>query len=449
MRVSPEPPEQLWHVTVLSNFIGGYDKYARTYSKAGIAESRFPDRFFLLRPGELDVGVARATRLLHKLALPGDRLLALATVVPADALKANIETGLGRYVESPTILLDGVAYVDGTDHTHRLLRIPLEEAAAQSLRIRSRDLIPYSELIPRSFSILPIAKGCQASCPFCFSEASVSCEQEQAQTDLNHVRKFARAARVRGATRFVITGGGEPGLVRPALLEQMIRVGRQELGKVVLITNGHHLATHPPAAIIKSLQDYANAGLSILAVSRHHYDDAVSERLMSLRTNVAAIANAWRGERTNWPELKLRFTCVLQLGGVDGVNAVEDYVDWATALGVEEICFKELYVSTSVESVYHRHASNTWSHAHQVPLSVVAQFAALHRFVEVDKLPWGSPIFAGTWQGRALQIAAYTEPSLFWERTHGIARSWNLMSDGRCLGSLEDRASQIGLPDAA
>ena len=444
--MSPEHPEPLWHVTVLSNFIRGYDKYARTYSKAGIPESRFANRFFLLRQSELDVGVAKATRLLHKLALPGDRLLALATVVPADALQRNVETGLGRYLESPTILLDGVAYVDGTD---RLLGIPIEEAAAQSLRIRHRDLTPYSELIPRSFSILPIAKGCQASCPFCFSEASVSCEQEQAQTDLDHVRRFARVARLRGATRFVITGGGEPGLVRPALLEQMIRAGRQELEKVVLITNGHHLAKHSPAAIIETLQDYANAGLSVLSVSRHHYDDAVSERLMSLRTQVAAIANAWRGERTNWPELRLRFTCVLQRGGVDGVRAIEAYVDWATRLGVEEICFKELYVSTSVESVYHRHTANAWSHAHQVPLSVVAQFAASHRFVEVDKLPWGSPIFAGTWQGRALRIAAYTEPSLFWERTHGIARSWNLMSDGRCLVSLEDRASEIGLPDAA
>jgi hypothetical protein len=41
--------ETLWHVTVLSNFARGYDKYARVYSKAGIAESTFPDRFFLLR----------------------------------------------------------------------------------------------------------------------------------------------------------------------------------------------------------------------------------------------------------------------------------------------------------------------------------------------------------------------------------------------------------------
>ena len=66
--------EILWHVTVLSNFARGYDKYARVYSKAGIPESTFSDRFFLLRDEELDIGIRKAGALLAKLALPGDRL---------------------------------------------------------------------------------------------------------------------------------------------------------------------------------------------------------------------------------------------------------------------------------------------------------------------------------------------------------------------------------------
>jgi len=32
---------------------------------------------------------------------------------------------------------------------------------------------------------------------------------------------------------------------------------------------------------------------------------------------------------------------------------VENYLSWATNRGVEEICFKELYVSTSTESIYY------------------------------------------------------------------------------------------------
>ena len=42
-----------------------------------------------------------------------------------------------------------------------------------------------------------------------------------------------------------------------------------------------------------------------------------------------------------------------------------------------------------------------------------------------------------------MKIAAYTEPSLFWERSQGIARSWNVLADNRCFVSLEDRESHI------
>jgi hypothetical protein len=140
---------------------------------------------------------------------------------------------------------------------------------------------------------------------------------------------------------------------------------------------------------------------------------------------------------------------VLQRGGIEDAAGVRDYVAWAASLGVPEICFKELYVSTSRESVYHSKGANEWASQHQVPLSLVTEFAAEHGFREVTRLPWGAPVFRGECQGREIAIAAYTEPSLFWERTHGIARSWNLMADGRCLVSLEDRASEIQMPAAA
>lgn len=74
------------------------------------------------------------------------------------------------------------------------------------------------------------------------SDASASAEQEQAELDFTRVARLAAAARVRGAERFVITGGGEPGLVRHEQLCELIAIGKAELGKAVLITNGHHLA---------------------------------------------------------------------------------------------------------------------------------------------------------------------------------------------------------------
>jgi len=232
-------------------------------------------------------------------------------------------------------------------------------------------------------------------------------------------------------------------------LVDFIRVGTATLGKSVLITNGHHLTKLDEAQRIKFLTDYATAGLSVLAISRHHYNETTNERLMSLMTPAGVIADTWRHLGCQWPKMHLRFICVLQQGGVEDLDSLQHYIDWATSLGVTEICFKELYVSTSVESVYHNNAANVWSYQHQTPLSIVLTLARQQGWEELGRLPWGAPVFKGLWRGRPVQIAAYTEPSLFWEQTHGIARSWNLMADGRCLVSLEDRGSELRLTDAA
>lgn len=432
--------ETLWHVIVLSNLLRGYDKYARRYSKSQIIESTFPDRFFLLGVNEIQHGIDKAGKLLERLSLPGDRLLALKTVVETNTLHENTRTGIGRYIERNWITVTGVSWVnaDGT-----LSPVSVEEAVAGSFAMPNTELIDFADLNPRSLSVLPIASGCQASCSFCFSEASASSEQVQAQIDLQRVSQYANFAKQRGAERFVITGGGEPGLVRQPKLCQLIETGARALGKTVLITNGHHLANMSPIERVEALVNYAGAGLTVLSISRHHHDDHISEQLMNLATDVASIANTWLAGQAKWPTLKMRLVCVLQKGGIDSMASMEDYVNWVTTIGVSEICFKELYLSTSIESVYHQHATNMWSHAHQIPLSIVLEFCNKHGFSETAQLPWGAPIFSGEWNGRPMKIAAYTEPSLLWERSEGVARSWNLMSDGRCLVSLEDRQSEI------
>ena len=122
-------------VTVLSNFARGFDKYARTYSKVGITESTFPDRFFLLRRDELSVGVEKATRLLEKLALTGNRLVVLETRFAEDSLRQNLWTGLGRWVDSPAIRLDGLHNLIREGDCWRLEPLAVEEATALSLRL--------------------------------------------------------------------------------------------------------------------------------------------------------------------------------------------------------------------------------------------------------------------------------------------------------------------------
>ncbi|WP_236655941.1 radical SAM protein [Streptacidiphilus jiangxiensis] len=441
--------DQRFHVIVLSNFARGFDKYAFAYGKAGIPESTFPDRFHLLTRAELGIGVGKAQGLLDRLGISGDRLLVLETAVDPGRLVPNARTGLGMEWREPAIRLSAVHEVDQAGEELTLRPTTVEDAMAASLQLQESALRRYADIRPRSVSVLPVASACQARCSFCFSAASISTDQPPAPVPWAAVGRWLERAREAGAERAVITGGGEPTLIPFEQQLRLVSACAEAFPKVVLITNAHTLAKGEHADRAERLAALSSAGLSVLAVSRHHQDDDASEKLMMLRTPVSSVIDTWREERDRWPGLRLRLICVLQHGGVADAAGVAAYLSWAAALGVEEVCFKELYVSTSTESLYFDRNANLWSREHQVSLSVVTGFAEQHGFEVAGRLPWGAPVYDGTWDGRPMRIAAYTEPSLLWERSNGIARSWNVMADGRCYASLEDRASEIVAEGAA
>jgi molybdenum cofactor biosynthesis enzyme MoaA len=435
-----EPDETLYYVTVLSNLIRGYDKYARVFDKAGIPESTFPGRFFLLSRGEIGIGVAKARGLLEKHGLAGDRLVALETHAPAGELRPNLRTGLGRYVERGWVVVDAV---HETDESGRLTPVGIEEACARSLELLSGPHPPFESLAPRSVSILPVARACQARCPFCFSKASVSADVRPAPVDWARVGEVLRAGRSRGAARAVITGGGEPALLSDADLERLIREAASVFSKVVLISNGYKWGRMDSADREDALRRLDAAGLSVLALSRHHHDPERNAALMGLDTGSERVAGTWEASRGEYSRLRLRWICVLQRGGVEDRGTLERYLDWAAESGVGEVCFKELYVSTSVESEYYDRQANRWSAERQVPLRLVLELSRERRWTLLERLPWGAPVFEGAWRGGTIRVAVYTEPSLLWELSNGLCRSWNLMADGRCLASLEDRRSEV------
>ena len=438
----PNPnPASSFHVTVLSNFARAYDKYSRCYDKTSIPESSFPDVSYVIALDELDIGISKATRLLDKLGLPGNRLLVLETNVLYATLEVNARTGKGRCFPSPQLPVAKLWYLD---KDQQLIPVIPEEAYAASMVLLHPQLYPYTDLAPRTVSVLPIARACQAACRFCFSESSASVEQHQESPNWDRLDSLCQAARDKGATRFVITGGGEPGLLPHSNMLRLIRQGHQHFKKVVLITNGVDISRRHAQARTELLSGYHAEGLSVLAVSRHHSNSGVNRVIMGLDTKTEALLESWRNLPISPNPLQVRLICVLQQGGIEDEASLAEYLNWGTQQGVSEFCFKELYVSSTLESAYHANPENQWALQHQVSLSLVTHFLTSMGFIESARLPWGAPILTGPWNGQTIHVAAYTEPSLFWERSTGIARSWNIMSDGQCLASLEDPTSIVG-----
>jgi hypothetical protein len=78
-----------YHVTVLSNFLTGYDKYRHAYDKKMIKESSYPDVFFLLKKNNLQIGIRKANRLLAKLNIKGNQLIIIETIINPNLVSQN------------------------------------------------------------------------------------------------------------------------------------------------------------------------------------------------------------------------------------------------------------------------------------------------------------------------------------------------------------------------
>jgi MoaA/NifB/PqqE/SkfB family radical SAM enzyme len=256
-------------------------------------------------------------------------------------------------------------------------------------------------------------------------------------------RSFEKS-RAAGAERAVITGGGEPTLVGFEKLNKIVQISSEYFpGRVTLISNGLTLSTLNPTEILQRLLELDQSGLSVLAISRHHQNAQKNQFIMGIDTQTEKLIEVYSENKTKFKNLKMRLICVLQKSGVSSEKEVAEYIDWARNAGISEINFKELYVSSDRESLYALSPINTYSEQNRVFLRTVLNFADMQNWKKIYELPWGAPIFEKTIDGVRMQIAAYTEPSLFWERTNGVARSWNLMADGKLMMSLENGDTEI------
>jgi cyclic pyranopterin phosphate synthase len=268
-------------------------------------------------------------------------------------------------------------------------------------------------------SVLPVRVACNLSCPFCFSKSSISALSREQSLRGRDVLGYYRFARARGATRLVITGGGEP-LLRPDDVVWLVGLGREVFDEIACFTNGTYLTR----ALAERLQ---GAGLSYLCYSRHAAGDADNEALMGRGAPSLDAFFAAAGP------IKVRATCVMARGQVDGPEAVWRYIEALRPYGVTEFTFKHTYVAYET-SVFQGSPEDRWARAHQVEADPFEGTSAI-----IGRLPWGPAIR----RIEDLQLCYYREPTPAWELENRTGRSTNLLSDGSVYASLEDRRSLL------
>jgi cyclic pyranopterin phosphate synthase len=293
-----------------------------------------------------------------------------------------------------------------------MLTIPLAEPAMANN--------PWQDCRFLTCSVLPVRFACNLSCPFCFSKSSISSlARDRVQWSRLDVEAYYQFARDRGATRLVVTGGGEP-LLRAEDVLNLIERGRPFFAEIACFTNGSFLT----ASLARRLNE---AGLSYLCYSRHHDNDEECRRLMGAKCPTLDAFFTAAGS------LKIRATCVMARGYVDSTQAVHRYIATLSRYGVTEFTFKHTYVAYE-QSLFADAAENQWARDHQVQVDPFANQGHV-----VARLPWG-PVIRKL--GRH-QVCFYFEPHPSWEKEHKLCRSVNLLSDGSVYASLEDHRSLL------
>lgn len=269
-------------------------------------------------------------------------------------------------------------------------------------------------------SVLPVRVACNLCCPFCFSHSSVSAlRHERGDWQRLDVEGYYRFARKRGATRLVITGGGEP-LLRPDDVVYLVGLGRRHFEEIACFTNGTYLTSE----LARRLRE---AGLSYLCYSRHSADDAVNRALMG--DGAPRLADFVEAAGL----LRIRATCVMARGYVDSREAVWEYIRALRSHGISEFTFKHTYVAYA-ESLFQGSAQDEWSRRHQVEFDPFTDEGEV-----VAQLPWGPSIR----RLEGVQVCYYREPTPLWELDNQLCRSSNLLSDGTVYASLEDQRSLL------
>jgi cyclic pyranopterin phosphate synthase len=236
------------------------------------------------------------------------------------------------------------------------------------------------------------------------------------QVDLSRYFDFARE---RGASRLVITGGGEP-LLRAEAAVSIIRQGKRFFEEIACFTNGSLLARD-------LAQKLADAGLSYVCFSRHHFDDEMNRHLMGTAApTLDQFFDAADG-------LSIRATCVMTRDNIDSQQMVWRYIQRLAEFDVRQFTFKHTYVAYG-RSVFAASAEDRWAGEHRVSFDPFAGQGEI-----IATLPWGPNVR----RIGELQVCFYHEPTPAWEMEHQTCRSVNLLSDGTVFASLEDQSSLL------
>ena len=161
--------------------------------------------------------------------------------------------------------------------------------------------------------VFPTERKCNGKCNFCITK-----ERNLKGKEFLELKDLERALNNLEIDKIEITGGGEP-LLNPHISE-IIEIC-SERAPVQLYTNG------------KLAEKADLSKLNLLCISRAHYDNEQNKRIMGVDYNLDKIM------KKNIP---VKFSLLLHKKGIDFVDGLVKYLDWAKTNKSKCVVVREL-----------------------------------------------------------------------------------------------------------
>ena len=203
--------------------------------------------------------------------------------------------------------------------------------------------------LPVSFTPYASVKPCSARCVFC-SERLMHRQTRVLTGDLRPGPVYfqgldAVLTQLHGLPMGISLSGLEPTDAPHWLIDviQLLQQHEQQgllCRKKVLYTNGSGFARSESRELIEALRGF---GMDQVELSRHHYRSTVNQHLMRFRVQ-QAIRHETTFEqvaRKLNSMLPVRLVCLIQRGGIETVEDIIQYLEWAHTLGVKAVVFRE------------------------------------------------------------------------------------------------------------
>lgn len=196
----------------------------------------------------------------------------------------------------------------------------------------------------QTFSIIIGDRKCNAKCPFCVSKMTHKNGIDQTflnpeEIKTNFYKRFKSActyAKDCGVSTVLLTGKGEPTIHPNEITNTLGKLEDWNFPFVELQTNGIRFHTMKDE-FIEHLSKWCHHGLTTVAISIVHYDDWMNESIYGTHIDLKEVIN-------NLHEigLSIRLCCMMVDGYIDGVTRIQDLIQYARKLNVEQLTVRPI-----------------------------------------------------------------------------------------------------------